>query len=104
MSRGAYWSSGRVIHFASPKEEDLVALTDACIPATFGVGDKNVLDESYRKAGKLDADCFTWSLQISDVKTMVQKGLLPYNQEDRSITLELYKLNVYGLSTIVYLT
>ena len=64
---------------------------------------KDVLDESYRKAGKLDANRFMCKLSLSDMKRIVQKGLLPYNQEDREIALELYKLNVYGLSINFYL-
>ena len=67
-------------------------------PATFGLGDKDVLDESYRRAGKLDADNFTWKFPFLDLKKVVQKSLLPYKQGGREIILELYKLNVYGFS------
>ncbi|KAJ2982915.1 hypothetical protein NUW54_g10691 [Trametes sanguinea] len=34
------------------------ALQDACEPAPFGRNDETVLDETYRKAGKMDADNF----------------------------------------------
>ena len=90
----------RLIHCAAPKEEDLAALTNVCNPATFGVDNKDVLDESYRKAGNLDANNFMWRFhpELSEFKRKVQKNLLPYHQEDRGIVFELYKLNVYGTS------
>lgn len=44
----------------------LQQLVDTCFPATFGRGDQDVLDNSYRKAGKLDADKFLGSLHPAD--------------------------------------
>jgi len=35
-------------------EAQLESLANACAPATFGAGNKDVLDLSYRKAGKMD--------------------------------------------------
>ncbi|KAJ7738026.1 hypothetical protein B0H14DRAFT_3516169 [Mycena olivaceomarginata] len=45
---------GSRIDLGNAKEEDLVALASACDRATFGMDQKDVLDECYRKAGKMD--------------------------------------------------
>lgn len=39
-------------------EAELDALSSACQPATFGLNQRDVLDETYRKAGKLDTTIF----------------------------------------------
>jgi hypothetical protein len=41
-------------------------LLEACDPATFGLSDRDVLDEQYRKAGKLDANRFSTSFHSHD--------------------------------------
>jgi hypothetical protein len=51
----------RFIDFASATSEDLDLLTAACDPATFGRGNEDVYDESYRKAVKMDASNFSSS-------------------------------------------
>ena len=50
----SFFSSYRHINLASATHDELEQLTQACVPATFGVNEKDVLDETYRKAGKLD--------------------------------------------------
>jgi hypothetical protein len=39
-------------------------LSDACQPATFGVNKEDVLDESYRKAGKMDVTDFATNFVV----------------------------------------
>lgn len=77
----------------------LNALLNACSPASFGRGSEEVLDESYRKASKLDiADFLTdfcpYKSRIVDV---IAQLLLPsITSERRGVEAELYKLNVYS--------
>ena len=44
--------------------EALNQLERACEPATFGRNDEDVLDETYRKAGKMDSDNFLLGLDV----------------------------------------
>jgi hypothetical protein len=73
-------------------------LARACNPATFGVNQKDVLDESYRKAGKLDIENFAskFKLEKSGIMTVIRAALLEGHDSNRPIEAELYKLNVYG--------
>jgi hypothetical protein len=85
-------------------EQQAEELSDACRPATFGLNNQDVLDETYRKAGKLDADKFSWKFNPSDHSDFANRlasGLFPWNSLDKGIRFELYKLNVYG-SVIFY--
>ncbi len=50
--------SFRLIDFTQAKDAQLENLFKACEAATFGLEHKDVLDESYRKAGKMDVDRF----------------------------------------------
>ena len=73
-------------------------LSTACDAATFGVGGENVLDESYRKAGKLDNTSFSTPfdpIRLGLIET-VRSHLLDGHDEKKSIDVELYQLNVYG--------
>ena len=90
-------SSGQAV---SPLDD----LIEACAPATFGYKGKDVLDEGYRKAGKLDSNQFSIAfhphdygivdaisqLLLPEVKSSILKG----REEQRGIVTELYKLNV----------
>ena len=49
----------RFIDFVSATSEELDQLTAACEPATFGRGNEDAHDETYRKAGKMDASNFS---------------------------------------------
>lgn len=77
-------------------------LLQACDPATFGLGQKDVLDETYRKAGKLDNTQFSVSFHPADhgiLDTITQTllpNLLPNDKraDHRGVLAELYKLNV----------
>lgn len=76
----------------------LKSLADACQPATFGLNQNDVLDETYRKAGKLDNENFAVNLDIvgSGLLDAVNDGLFGWQEDARFIRAELYKLNVYG--------
>ncbi|TFK31127.1 hypothetical protein BDQ12DRAFT_619515 [Crucibulum laeve] len=79
-------------------EAQLQALEQACEPATFGVNQKDVLDESYRKASKLDTSNFSTNLDLSATQLIdqIRKDLLEDYGGERGVIAELYKLNVYG--------
>ena len=68
----------------------------ACKPAEFGRDGENVLDDSYRKAGKMDLISFSTLLDPRSlgIHTQVSKALL--TQSHATMDVELYKLNVYG--------
>jgi hypothetical protein len=77
-------------------------LSQACDPATFGIDKKDVLDESYRKAGKIDAAKFAtkFNIERTGLVELIRSELLEGEGARKGINVELYKLNVYGeLST-----
>ena len=75
-----------------------------CDPATFGVGGRDILDEEYRKAVKLDASNFSTSFHPHDcgILDSIQQILLPSTIRGgqgigigpQGVRAELYKLNV----------
>ena len=97
-------NDGKVNEITLPLENgatsSLEALLAACSPATFGRDGKDVLDESYRKAGKLDATKFATTFYpcSTGMIAIVNQLLLPKvaGGESRNIKAELYKLNVYS--------
>jgi hypothetical protein len=80
----------------------LEQLSQACEPASFGVNEKEVLDETYREAGKMDPDHFA-SL-LDPVRTglieIIRSYLLEGRQSRNYITAKLHKLNVYSTHSI----
>ena len=84
--------------------QQLQLLMHACQPATFGFGGQDVLDESYRKALKLDPSAFSTNFHPHDrgIIDSVQQILLPSTIKGgqgvgigpEGIRAELYKLNV----------
>ncbi|KAI4524222.1 hypothetical protein K525DRAFT_281808 [Schizophyllum commune Loenen D] len=87
------------LNFARATDEQLAKLSAACDPATFGVKQKDVLDESYRKAGKLDTDKFASLLKVAEyglIDTVRDELLQEGADSTKQIACELYKLNVYG--------
>jgi hypothetical protein len=121
-SNGAdLFEGGRAIQFpvtAATGEEShqnaqIEKLIRDCEPATFGVGDKEVLDESYRKAAKMDDTRFCTNFQPHNygVIDAIARALLPAidltdSEEDISTELlgvvaKLYKLNVSRLLFIL---
>jgi hypothetical protein len=78
----------------------LQALLRDCAPATFGRGSEDVLDESYRKASKLDGSAFSTDFCpyklgiICTAAEVLMPGVgLGWS---RAVEAELYKLNVGG--------
>jgi hypothetical protein len=47
------------LDFSKAGEDELEALYRTCKPATFGRNGENVLDGTYRKAGKMDLTAFS---------------------------------------------
>jgi hypothetical protein len=84
-----------------PSSLDL--LSKACQKATFGQGDKDVLDETYRKAGKLDFGKFAWNKRLDEFDGNIKNILLPFEGNGKGVRCELYKLNVYGWCSHVFL-
>ncbi|KAG5637332.1 hypothetical protein H0H81_004978 [Sphagnurus paluster] len=70
----------------------------ACEPATFGLGQKDVLNEDYRKAGKMDASNFSMKCHMSDLGIVdrICEQLLYAPEDQKYVKAELYKLNLYG--------
>jgi hypothetical protein len=64
------------------------------------VNQTDVLDETYRKAGKLDTPYFSsnFSLASSGILDIIRSTLLEGHDEKKVIEAQLYKLNVYGQS------
>jgi hypothetical protein len=60
------------------------------------------MDETYRKAGKMDTDCFSTPLtpDYTDLIKIVRNCLLEGKDTCRPIKVELYKLNVYSTCVI----
>jgi hypothetical protein len=82
----------------------LEQLTEACDPASFGMKEKEVLDETYRKAGKMDPDRFASPLHPSqtDLMKIIRGYLLEGKQASEYIVTELHKLNVYSTHAIFH--
>jgi hypothetical protein len=62
------------------------------------VKQETILDETYRKAGKIDSECFASMLDPSstDLIKIIRGYLLEGLQSEKGIKAELYKLNIYG--------
>ncbi|KAF9441609.1 hypothetical protein P691DRAFT_683343, partial [Macrolepiota fuliginosa MF-IS2] len=86
------------LRLGSTTQAQVADLSSACEPATFGLGPKDVLDETYRKAGKLDEGKFSWVFNpdYGDFASRLVTGLFPWSSLDKGIRFEMYKLNVYG--------
>jgi hypothetical protein len=76
----------------------LEQLAQACEPASFGLKQECVLGETYRKAGKMDSECFSSTLDLfhTDLMNISHGCLLEGTQSTNNIKTELYKLNVYS--------
>jgi len=83
----------------SDGQAKLAQLAQDCQPATFGFKGEDVLDETYRKATKMDRSAFSSDFcpyELGIVDTIAQV-LLPNSRNDittRGVRAELYKLNV----------
>ena len=92
----------------SPNPEEsqsmLDGLINGCQPATFGLEGKDVLDESYRKATKLEASAFSTSFHphdcgiIESIQQILLPSTIPGGQAigigPQGARAELYNLNV----------
>ncbi|KAJ7596075.1 hypothetical protein C8J56DRAFT_1116499 [Mycena floridula] len=83
------------IDLSNPSNEDLEALSQACQPATFGRGTADIMDEFYRKAGKLDSSRFASLFDLHESGIMDRVASLMV-EDSKGIKAELYKLNMYG--------
>jgi hypothetical protein len=88
------------VNFSSPTAGTLDRLSAACQAATFGLGSRDVLDETYRKAGEMSKECFACKLdeEVPKILDIVRPVLFTGGKEKANIQAELYKLNVYGMS------
>ncbi|KAG6887304.1 hypothetical protein C0995_016285 [Termitomyces sp. Mi166 len=91
-------STASWLDLSQATEPQLEALSRACVPATFGRNEENVLDESYRKAGKMDFGDFSILLNVEKLGIVdrICVQLLDAADDNKTIKTELYKLNVYG--------
>lgn len=88
----------RCINLGHATPDRLDALTSVCQPATFGVNQRDVLDETYRKAGNLDISMFASLLKVEKyglIDTIRDQLLQERGESTQQISYELYKLNVY---------
>lgn len=119
-----FWTNGknsnnarRLVHPLGDTDESnkslLRQLVMDCSPASFGKGDQDVLDPSYRKAGKLDLDQFATSFHPADFGILenIEQILLPSVSTDlenslqfRKVTADLYKLNVRPTTAVCVCT
>ncbi|OSC96840.1 hypothetical protein PYCCODRAFT_1481692 [Trametes coccinea BRFM310] len=89
----------RYVDFAEVAQDPsaIQALQNACEAAPFGRNEETVLKETYRKAGKMDADNFMrFDAERAGHIEIVRQGLLTGSDETKGIKSELYKLNVYA--------
>ncbi|TFK66432.1 hypothetical protein BDN72DRAFT_823423 [Pluteus cervinus] len=86
-----------VLSVASANATQLEDLNKSCLPATFGLSSKDVYDESYRKARKMDVENFAinFDLHAFGIIDAIRKELLEGPNPEKVIKAELYKLNVY---------
>lgn len=76
-------------------------LVKDCEPASFGRDGESVLDETYRKAGKLDSNAFScdfspYSVGIIDTTAQaLVPNLAQRTNQSNGLRAELYKLNVW---------
>ncbi|KAF7799446.1 hypothetical protein EIP86_010681 [Pleurotus ostreatoroseus] len=96
-SKGEDESAHR-INLGAASAESLEHLAKTCDVATFGRNDEDVLDESYRKAGKLDSSSFSVKLDLerSGLLDVIRDHLMEERDLQQDVYAELYKLNVYG--------
>ncbi|KAL1719101.1 hypothetical protein EV715DRAFT_199600 [Schizophyllum commune] len=89
----------RCIDLSNASEAELQALSEACQPASFGMNDTNVYDESYRKARKMDASDFAAKFDpeaLGLLDSIWPDFLSDGGDANKRVICELYKLNVYG--------
>ncbi|KAI0806929.1 hypothetical protein C8Q74DRAFT_23812 [Fomes fomentarius] len=88
----------RKVDLSNATTDQMDHLAAECQPATFGRNDEDVLDETYRKAGKMDVEDFMLGFDVerAGLIDVVRTCLFPGEEETKPVKAELYKLNVYG--------
>ncbi|KAL1684020.1 hypothetical protein EV122DRAFT_285790 [Schizophyllum commune] len=79
-------------------EDKLASLVATCQPATFGLNQEDVLDETYRKAITLDNTMFASLLkpaQYGLINTIRDQLLQEGAESTKQVAHEVYRLNVY---------
>ncbi len=94
--RGMLTSNNSRLNFFQPDNAEVELLAKCCEPATFGLNKEDVFDETYRKAGKLDVDCFAMNIDLARLE-LVEEISSRLLAQERPFKAELYKLNVYGM-------
>jgi predicted 2-oxoglutarate/Fe(II)-dependent dioxygenase YbiX len=86
------------LQFPYPAAEsaDFTALLESCKPASFGRGQKDVLDPSYRKALCLPAASLALSAPLQLPSSILQEIQRLLQPQAAAVTAALDKLNVYG--------
>ncbi|KAJ3554333.1 hypothetical protein NP233_g12442 [Leucocoprinus birnbaumii] len=90
--------TARVVDLAAISQADIDALVDACEPAPFGRGPESVLDDTYRKALKLDETLFAWRFNPDSGNFIAQlaQRLCPWDTLGKGFRAEATKLNIYS--------
>ncbi|KAI5895377.1 uncharacterized protein SCHCODRAFT_02686773 [Schizophyllum commune H4-8] len=86
------------IYLGQSTEEKLASLVATCKPATFGLNQQDVLDETYRKAVTLDNTMFASLLKPAGyglINTIRDQLLQEGAESTKQIVHEVYRLNVY---------
>ncbi|KAF8504387.1 hypothetical protein F5888DRAFT_1655292 [Russula emetica] len=81
-------NAARCINFANATPDELGQLTQAC----------EVIDEAYSKAGKMDSEYFSSSLDPfrTDLIKIIRGYLLEGDESRKNMAIETYKLNIYS--------
>ena len=85
------WSS---LELPGASEADMIKLLDVCSVASFGYKGKDVVDENYRSAFKLEPDNFLTNFQIC--ATPILQEIQSIISTIVGLKAELYKLNIYA--------
>lgn len=87
------------LNLAQASPEELAKLIASCDAAPFGRGTESVLDDSYRKALKLNLSQFgmPFELAATNIIAKIRQELVESTTLlHRTIRAEPYKLNIYG--------
>ncbi|KAF2752722.1 hypothetical protein EJ05DRAFT_267040 [Pseudovirgaria hyperparasitica] len=90
---------GKALLFPTGEQSSLFQqLISATEPASFGYQGRDVIDETYRKATKLDTSQFLTDFDPHGlgIVEIINQLLLPSVELHRGVRAELYKLNVYS--------
>ncbi|KAK4224834.1 putative 2og-fe oxygenase family protein [Podospora fimiseda] len=80
------------------QEDNIAALVNDMLPASFGHGGETVYDETYRKALQLDPSKFSTNFcpyTTGIIKEVTHALAQSFRAEASSVRAELYKLNIY---------